>query len=405
MRITSVIAAVAVVFVFVFFLSFSVVSAAAEDDEGPGVIVIGYQPSTHQVAAMVAAEKGWWLQDLRRFGVEDVKLNEFATGPPEMDAMLIGDIDVAYVGTAPPIAAMYEGLDAKIVAGVQVQGSAIVVRQDLADEYREKGIAALKGCKIGTYPAGSIQHTILSKYLADNGMDPEKDVQIISQASPSEAASAIGSGSVDAVFLPSPWPAKIESEGSGVIVEWSGDIWKNHACCCLVVRGELIRENPELVKQIIRTHINATEYVKKHPEEAAEIFAKWQHENVSVILRSLNISDMQWIHDPHVLIDSGVEYAKVIYDLNRKRYEARGIHLLQADDIFDTSLYDEVIAEFNVTPATPTTPAPTTAPATPTTTTATPTATPVPGFEFWIVMISFAAVIVYMRGGRRNEGA
>ncbi|MCW3135521.1 MAG: ABC transporter substrate-binding protein [Canidatus Methanoxibalbensis ujae] len=405
MRITSVIAAVAVVFVFVFFLGFSVVSAAAEDDEGPGVIVIGYQPSTHQVAAMVAAEKGWWLQDLRRFGVEDVKLNEFATGPPEMDAMLIGDIDVAYVGTAPPIAAMYEGLDAKIVAGVQVQGSAIVVRRDLADEYREKGIAALKGCKIGTYPAGSIQHTILSKYLADNGMDPEKDVQIISQASPSEAASAIGSGSVDAVFLPSPWPAKIESEGSGVIVEWSGDIWKNHACCCLVVRGELIRENPELVKQIIRTHINATEYVKKHPEEAAEIFAKWQHENVSVILRSLNISDMQWIHDPHVLIDSGVEYAKVIYDLNRKRYEARGIHLLQADDIFDTSLYDEVIAEFNVTPATPTTPAPTTAPATPTTTTATPTATPVPGFEFWIVMISFAAVIVYMRGGRRNEGA
>lgn len=221
MRITSVIAAVAVVFVFVFFLGFSVVSAAAEDDEGPGVIVIGYQPSTHQVAAMVAAEKGWWLQDLRRFGVEDVKLNEFATGPPEMDAMLIGDIDVAYVGTAPPIAAMYEGLDAKIVAGVQVQGSAIVVRRDLADEYREKGIAALKGCKIGTYPAGSIQHTILSKYLADNGMDPEKDVQIISQASPSEAASAIGSGSVDAVFLPSPWPAKIESEGSGVIVEWS----------------------------------------------------------------------------------------------------------------------------------------------------------------------------------------
>ena len=403
MRITAVIAAVAVVFVF--FLSFSVVSAA-EDDEGPGVIEIGYQPSTHQVAAMVAAEKGWWLQDLRRFGVEDVKLNEFATGPPEMDAMLIGDIDVAYVGTAPPIAAMYEGLDAKIVAGVQVQGSAIVVRRDLADEYREKGIAALKGCKIGTYPAGSIQHTILSKYLADNGMDPEKDVQIISQASPSEAASAIGSGSVDAVFLPSPWPAKIESEGSGVIVEWSGDIWKNHACCCLVVRGELIRENPELVKQIIRTHINATEYVKKHPEEAAEIFAKWQHENVSVILRSLNISDMQWIHDPHVLIDSGVEYAKVIYDLNRKRYEARGIHLLQADDIFDTSLYDEVIAEFNVTPTTPTTPAPTTAPATPTTTpTATPTATPVPGFEFWIVMISFAAVIVYMRGGRRNEGA
>ena len=35
-----------------------------------------------------------------------------------MHAMLSGDLDVAYVGVAPPIAAMYEGLDAKIVAGV-----------------------------------------------------------------------------------------------------------------------------------------------------------------------------------------------------------------------------------------------------------------------------------------------
>ena len=98
-------------------------------------IRIGYQPSTHQIAAMLASEKGWWEEDLSKLGIENVIIKKFPSGPPDMTAMLAGDHDVAYVGVAPPIAALYEGLDAKIVAGVQTQGSALVIRPELADEY------------------------------------------------------------------------------------------------------------------------------------------------------------------------------------------------------------------------------------------------------------------------------
>jgi len=45
-------------------------------------INIGYQPSTHQLAAMVAAEKGWWEEDLDEFGVEKVVMKQFPSGPP-----------------------------------------------------------------------------------------------------------------------------------------------------------------------------------------------------------------------------------------------------------------------------------------------------------------------------------
>ena len=41
---------------------------------------IGYQPSTHQIAEMVAMEKGWWLNDLKKFGIE-MFLNKFSTLP------------------------------------------------------------------------------------------------------------------------------------------------------------------------------------------------------------------------------------------------------------------------------------------------------------------------------------
>ena len=302
-------------------------------------ITIGYQPSTHQIAAMLAEDKGWWKEDLSTFGIENVDMKVFPSGPPEMTAMLAGDLDVAYVGVAPPIAALYEGLDAKIVAGVQTQGSALVIRPELVDEY--EGPASLKGKTIATFPPGSIQHTVLSKWLLDNGIDPEGEVTLKAMG-PSEATTAISANAVDAVFLPSPSPTIIEVAGNGVIVEWSGSIWPNHACCCLVASGEMIREHPEMLEQIIKTHIRATDYEIAHPDEAAEIYAQWQGADVSTIKQSINVTDMHWITDPNLEVESGIEYAAVIYDLNRERYAGRGVEVFEKDDIFDTSFYEAV---------------------------------------------------------------
>ncbi|MGC9444942.1 MAG: ABC transporter substrate-binding protein [Candidatus Methanospirareceae archaeon] len=302
-------------------------------------ITIGYQPSTHQLAAMVAAEQGWWEEDLAQFGVTEVVMKEFPSGPPEMHAMLSGELQVAYVGAAPPIAAMYEGLDAKIIAGVQTQGSALVLRPELADRYT--GPESLRGLSIGTFPPGSIQYTVLSKWLMDNGIDPETEVDLKAMG-PSDAATAIGARTVDAVFLPSPTPTIIETEGNGKIVEWSGTMWPDHACCCLVASGKMMREHPEIVSQIIKTHIRATDYEREHPDEAAEIYATWQGADVATIKRSLSVSDMHWTDDPHLAVESALAYARVIYDMDRERYEGKGIAVLGESEIFDTSLYDEL---------------------------------------------------------------
>ena len=305
----------------------------------PTTLTIGYQPINHHTAAILASEKGWWEQDLAKFGIEKVEMKEFPTGPSEMHAMLAGDIDVAYVGMAPPISAMYEGLDAKLIAGVETQGDALVVRSDLADKY--EGPPSLKGMTIATYPPGSIPHTILSKWLLDNGIDPEMDVDIKAMG-PSDAVTAMGSKAVDAAFICTPYPSMIEEAGYGIIVTVGGEMWPHHACCCLVASGEIIREHPEVVKQIIKTHIRATEYINMYPDEAAEIFGKRYNIDVKTIMHSLNVTGMRWIHNPHAEIGDGVEYARVIYELNRDRYEEKGIEVLEEEDIFYTRFYDEI---------------------------------------------------------------
>ena len=153
----------------------------AKDDVKPlKHLRIGYQPSTHQIAEMTAMEKGWWGKGLAKFGVEKVTDREFPSGPPEMAVMRAGDLDIAYVGATPPITAIANGgLKAKIVAGVQIQGSALVLSPSLAKRYKELeklekggGVEALKGKTIATFPLGSIQDTILRKWLRENGLDP-----------------------------------------------------------------------------------------------------------------------------------------------------------------------------------------------------------------------------------------
>jgi NitT/TauT family transport system substrate-binding protein len=316
-------------------------SGCVESPEEDGVVEeakmthlrIGYQPSTHQIAHMVAMEKGWWEEDLAEFGITEVSDSEFPSGPPEMVAMMGGHLDIAYVGAAPPITAIAQGLDAKIVAAVQIQGSDLVLRPEI--NYTSP--SDLRGLTIATFPPGSIQDTVLRKFLMDNNVSTD-DV-VIKAMGPGDAMTAITAGAVDGIFLPHPGPAVIEMEGNGRSVVSSGEMWQDHACCCLLVSGELIREHPEMVKQIIRTHINATEYLQGNQDEAAEVFANKTGYDIDKVKHSFETWDGEWISDPHLEINSTLEFAKVHYDIGNIDT------ILTVDDLFDTRFYDAVTGE------------------------------------------------------------
>lgn len=311
--------------------SLGCISSPEKKTENISTLRIGYQPSTHHIAEMVAAEKGWWLADLKPFGISGIKEFQFQNGPPEMQAMLAGDLDVAYVGVAPPISAIAQGLDAKIIAGVSVNGSNLVLRSGL----NYGGPQSLVGLSVGTFPPGSIQDITLKKWLKENGVDASK-VKILPMG-PGDAVTAITAGKVDAVFLPQPSPAIIEQEGKGRSVVAAGQMWPNAAANCIVVSGKLIRTQPDLVEQIIRTHIKATDYATANPMDAAKIYANRTQQDLQTIEYSLQTWDGRLISDPKVEIPSVEEYARVNYELN---YTSR---LLTANDLFDTSLYDKAV--------------------------------------------------------------
>ncbi len=293
-------------------------------------IRIGYQSSTHQMAEITAMSKGWWQQDLAPLGVVNVTDKVFPSGPPEMQAMLAGDLDVAYVGAAPVLSALATGLDAKIVAGVNSQGSDLVVSNDLA----YTGPQSLSGKTVATFPAGSIQDTILRDWLKKNNLTPDKDV-FIKGMTPGDAVTAITAGKVDAIFLPTPSPSTVVNQGKGKIVVHSGEMYPNHTCCVLVVSGRLIREHPEIVRQIIKTNDRAVAFNQQNLDEAAAIYANKTGANLADVKASLKEWDGSWVSDPSVIVSPVLDYAKIQYDLGYIKKP------LTKEEIFDLSFYQK----------------------------------------------------------------
>ena len=291
---------------------------------------IGYQPSTHQMAEITAMAKGWWQQDLAPYGVVNVSDKVFPSGPPEMQAMLAGELDVAYVGAAPVLSALTTGLDAKIVAGVNTQGSDLVVRNDL--DYT--GPQSLKGTTIGTFPPGSIQDTVLRDWLKKNNLTPDKDV-FIKGMTPGDAVTAILAGKVDGIFLPTPSPSTVVNQGKGKIVVHSGEMYPQHTCCVLVVSGKLIREHPEIVRQIIRTNDKAVAWNQQNLDEAAEIYSTKTGASLADVKASLKEWDGSWASDPNVIVEPVLDYAKIQYELGFIKKP------LTKEEIFDLTFYQK----------------------------------------------------------------
>jgi ABC transporter, substrate-binding protein, aliphatic sulfonates family len=294
-------------------------------------IRIGYQPSTHQMAEITAMNKGWYAQDLAQYGVTNVTDTVFPTGAPEMQAMLANQIDVAYVGAAPVLSAISTGLDAKIVAGVNTQGSDLVIRNGLT----YSGPQSLKGLTIATFPAGTIQDTVLRDWLTKNNLTPGTDVIIKGMSSAGDATTALTAGKVDAVFLPTPTPSMIVNQGAGKIVVHSGEMYPNHTCCVLVVSGKLIREHPEIVKQIIQTNNKAVAWNEANTDEAAAIFANKTGAKLADVQASLKEWDGNWASDPNLIVQPVLDYAAFQY---QNGYIKKN---LTENDLFDLTLYQK----------------------------------------------------------------
>jgi sulfonate transport system substrate-binding protein len=131
-----------------------------------------------------------------------VTWSDFTSGPPMLEAMASGSVDIGGVGDAPPVFAASGGEQVEIVGARQTNGDqdAVVVPKGSPIT----SIAQLKGQKIA-YGSGSSGNYNLLTVLTKAGLTT-KDVDLVN-LQPADALAAFTSGAVDAWDI---WPPYVQ---------------------------------------------------------------------------------------------------------------------------------------------------------------------------------------------------
>jgi NitT/TauT family transport system substrate-binding protein len=92
---------------------------------------------------------------------------------------------------------------------------------------------------------------------------------------PPDMPSALAAGAIDAYFIGEPYAAKAELAGTGRVLYYAKDIWPRFVSCVLVVRDELIRDKPEVVRDLVRGIAESGEWAERNRLGAAKVAAPY----------------------------------------------------------------------------------------------------------------------------------
>jgi sulfonate transport system substrate-binding protein len=224
---------------------------------------IGYQAASTMV--LLAKAKGYYDEEFAKDGVK-VKYSLFLAGPPMIEALAGGRLDLVHTGDMPPVSGRAAGIDLKVVAnaGLDPAHNAVLVAPDSAIKTPKD----LKGKKIAL-PVGSSAHHFLYLLLAKNGLKPG-DVHLVNLPGP-DLANALENKNVDAVAVWEPFTANIEFSGKGKVLADSTNV--KRAVNVYLARNEFGKENPQLVERFLKATKRAIDFIKKNPKEAQQAIA------------------------------------------------------------------------------------------------------------------------------------
>jgi len=198
-----------------------------------------------------------------------VSWSDFTSGPPMLQAMSAGSLDVGGVGDAPPVFAAAGGAKIAIVAAIRndPDSAALVVPKDSPIT----SISQLKGKKIAVAQGSSADYHLLT-VLTKAGLTVH-DVSI-SYLQPAEGLAALNSGSVAAWDIWSPFIEQVRVQhGARILV--NGDGYGSNFSYVVASRDALgNRAKAVAIRDYIKILAEAHAWVNAHPQAWAAQWAK-----------------------------------------------------------------------------------------------------------------------------------
>ncbi|HEV2764103.1 MAG TPA: ABC transporter substrate-binding protein [Pyrinomonadaceae bacterium] len=201
----------------------------------------------------------------------------FTDFPTVTESVKAGRLDATFMVVPLAMKLREQGLPIKIVYLGHRDGSTLMVRKDST----AKTLRDLRGKTFAIPSRFSNQHLVVRKLMEDDGIAPEEFNFV--ELPPPDMPGALAAGAIDAYFIGEPHAAKAELDGTGRVLYHAKDIWPRFISCCLVVTEKLIRERPEVVKDLVRGIAESGEWAETHRHEAARLAAPYFRQNEEVV--------------------------------------------------------------------------------------------------------------------------
>lgn len=304
---------------------------------------IGYMPILPISQLFVGLEEGW----IADAGIEP-DLIQFQNGPAMVQALLAGQLDVAYLGIGPAMVARARGADIKVVASNIVEQISILALGELAPYFEGDHATAFQrfandhGRKpvITTFPVGSVPETVFQYWIQEQlGADPA-DVDIIYQGA-AQVQQALLTEAVDGAAILEPVVSIVlDRNDTAVDVASGSELFPSQPGAVLVVRAETIQAHRSTVTALVDAHIRATDMLRNDVERATPSVATYVgggRLDPAIVSAAIARSQAGFVADPNFIVAG----TQVMHD-----FQAAQGTLNQPVDLsalFDLALYNELV--------------------------------------------------------------
>ena len=219
---------------------------------------IGFIAITCATPIILAAPMGFYAK--QGLNVEVVRTAGWAV---LRDKALNGEYDAAHMLSPMPLAlTMGVGATATpftVPAIENINGQAIVLAMKHKDN---RDPAKWRGLKFGIPFEYSMHNYLLRYYLAEAGIDPDRDVQL-RVIPPPEMVANLRAENIDGFLGPDPFNQRAVYDGVGFIHLLTRELWDGHPCCAFGISRAMVTQAPNTFQRLLGAIINATAYANQ----------------------------------------------------------------------------------------------------------------------------------------------
>ncbi|MEU5404903.1 ABC transporter substrate-binding protein [Nocardia asteroides] len=244
-------------------------SAASAGQRRESALRVGYLPITDAAPLLIAHSAHLYPPG----SVSSAKPVMFRSWSGLAEAFVSRQIDVAHL--LMPMAMQLQhalGSGVRVLGWNHTNGSALTVAPDITD------LDQLVGTQVAIPFWWSIHNIVLQQLLRARGITPvvrrtasrsQRTVELVVM-SPSDMVPALANRSISGYVVADPFNAIAQIKKIGRIHVFLGDVWREHACCVLVTRDDVIAGRPQAVQELTDAVVSAQARINSDRGRAAE---------------------------------------------------------------------------------------------------------------------------------------